>query len=137
MSRLKTPVIAVVVLALAGAGWFAYQQYGSPKAKPAAVTQGRGGPGGRAGGMRAVLAEPAVQEKFRVLGSEARGETAHLTVATTDIEHPTCAGEFTGSKRKDLLDVLRVGSLGEAVDPPCGVGLPQVLAHRPQRRVEP
>ena len=86
---MKRIVIAVVVLALADAGWFAYQQYGSPKAKPAAVTQGRGGPGGRAGGMRAVLAERAHKETFgghvEAIGTLVANESVTVTAKTQGI----------------------------------------------------
>ena len=35
--------------------------------------------------------------------------------------------ELGGGQRQDLLDVLRVRSLGEPLDPPVGVRLPQVV----------
>ena len=50
-----------------------------------------------------------------------------LTVAAAEVEHPIEPVEFSGRQRQDLLDVLGVGSLGEAVDPPVGVRLPQLV----------
>ena len=55
------------------------------------------------------------------------GEPADLPVAASDVEHPPRAGELRRGERQDLLLVLRVGALGEPLDPPGGVGLPQAL----------
>src|SRR5437868_4991624 len=89
MHGLKTPIIAVVVLALAGAGWFAYQHNSTHNTGPAAVTQGRGGPGGRAGGQRAVLAERVHKETFgdhvEAIGTLVANESVTVTAKTQGI----------------------------------------------------
>ena len=65
----------------------------------------------------------------------AAGEPADLPVAAADVEHAPRAGQLRRRERQDLLLVLRVGALGEALDPPAGVRLPQVpSAHRLDRR---
>ena len=64
------------------------------------------------------------------VGSLARCEAADLAVTTPDVEHAPGPVEFGRRKRHDLLDVLRIGTLGETVDPPVGVGFPQVVRHR-------
>ena len=59
----------------------------------------------------------------------ARGgeQPADLAVAAADVEHAIRTGELGGGQRQDLLDVLGVGTVGEPLDPPVGVRLPQVV----------
>lgn len=60
------------------------------------------------------------------LGAELPGEPADLAVAAADVEDPRRAVQLLGGQREDLLDVLGVGTLGEPVDPPAGVVLPEL-----------
>ena len=64
------------------------------------------------------------------VGAEARREPADLPVSAADVEHPACAAQLGRRERQDLLLVLGVGTLGEPLDPPVRVGLPQArVAH--------
>ena len=53
-----------------------------------------------------------------------------LAVTAAEVEDAIRAIELGGGQRQDLLDVLRVGALGESLDPPVGVRLPQVVITR-------
>ena len=58
---------------------------------------------------------------------------ADLPVATSDVEDHRRRPQLLLGERHDLLDVLGVGALGEPLDPPAGVLLPQLagrVAHR-------
>ena len=52
---------------------------------------------------------------------------ADLPVTAPEVEDPIESCEFGAGERQDLLDVLRIGALGEALDPPVGVYLPQLV----------
>jgi hypothetical protein len=55
---------------------------------------------------------------------------ADLAVAAPDVEHAIESRQLGARQRQDLLDVLRIGALGEPVDPPVGVVLPQLVIRR-------
>lgn len=59
--------------------------------------------------------------------TESCGESGHLSVAATDVEHTVHTLEFCCRQGKNLLDVFRVGSLGESIDPPGSVIFPQTV----------
>ena len=59
----------------------------------------------------------------RPVGGE---QPADLAVAAADVEHRLEAGQLVRRERQDLLLVLGVGAVGEAVDPPVGVLLPEI-----------
>ncbi len=60
-------------------------------------------------------------------GAQPGQQPADLPVTAAEIEHPTEAIEFRRRERQDLFDVLRVGALGESLDPPVRVRLPQLM----------
>ncbi len=55
-------------------------------------------------------------------------EPRDLALPASDVEHPSRAGEVGRCEREDLLGVLRVGAVGEAVLPPASVDLPELVA---------
>ena len=55
-------------------------------------------------------------------GTAGDGQTGHLTLAGPDVEHPVTAGEVLSGHGQDLLAVLGVSALGEALLPPLAVG---------------
>ena len=60
------------------------------------------------------------------VGTDRPGQPRHLTLAAAHVEHVAGPDQVLGREGQDLLVVLRIGALGEAGDPPVGVGLPQV-----------
>ena len=54
-------------------------------------------------------------------------EARDLALAAADVEHPVTTGQLGDRQRQDLLDVFRVGALGEPALPPVGVLLPKIL----------
>ncbi len=60
-------------------------------------------------------------------GTVARHQACDLPFAGTDVEHPLRTGEHLPRQRQDLLFVLRVGAVGEALLPPAGVALPEIV----------
>jgi hypothetical protein len=56
-----------------------------------------------------------------------RRETRDLAIATADVEHMPSILELRFCHRQDLLFVLGIGPVGESVDPPVGMILPEVL----------
>ena len=65
----------------------------------------------------------------------AGGEPGDLALAGAHVEDAVVAGQQVGGDGQDLLLVLRVGAVGEAVLPPAGVRFPEVdvVCHRPRR----
>jgi hypothetical protein len=61
------------------------------------------------------------------LRTELRREARDLAFAGTDIDDPRRTFETLGRERKDLLLVLRIRAVGEAVLPPLRVALPRVV----------
>ncbi len=69
-------------------------------------------------------------------------ESSDLSLPGTDVEHPPRTRETLTRQRKDLLLVLRVGAVGEALLPPTRIAFPQarvvacvggvVVAHSPR-----
>ncbi len=55
-----------------------------------------------------------------------RQHPADLPVTAADVEDRAGPGQLGRSQRQDLLLVLGVGAIGEAVDPPPGVVFPQI-----------
>lgn len=65
-----------------------------------------------------------------------RHHPRYLAVTATHVENRLSIRKLGRGEREDLLHVLRVGALGEAVDPPLRVVLPQILlVHREQTTV--
>ena len=67
------------------------------------------------------------------VGAEADRPTRDLPLPTPDVEHPPDTCEVPIDERKDLLLVLRVGTIGELALPPLRVLLPErriVHVHR-------
>jgi hypothetical protein len=53
-----------------------------------------------------------------------------LPLSRADIEHMPSVGEQVECQGDDLIAILRVGTVGEAIDPPRGVLLPELLTRR-------
>ena len=61
-------------------------------------------------------------------------EPGDLALTGADVDHALRAGEALGREREDLLLVLGVDAVGEAVLPPAGVLLPEVRRRPSDRR---
>ena len=60
-------------------------------------------------------------------GAGRGGEAGHLALARAHVEHPGGALQVVGGEREDLLLVLGIDAGGEAVLPPVGVALPEIV----------
>lgn len=64
------------------------------------------------------------------VGARGGEEPTDLSITAADVEYTAEARQLLERHRQNLLDVLRVSALGEAVDPPLGMGFPQIVRHR-------
>ena len=85
--------------------------------------------------------DPHDRDRTVDLGAwQAGREPADLAVTAPDVEHAASARQLGGGHRQDLFLVLGIGAVGESVDPPIGVLLPQLVArvgHPASVRISP